>query len=96
MSRSTFLREPCAGSREDVGEASVAARVGGAIERRNLRIRSAETLSKVEGNTGCAAMARHGRASRRRRTQARTYVLCRDLRGLLVVLGVPGTASERR
>ena len=35
----------------------------------------------AEDNTGRAALARHDRASRRLRTQVRTYVLRRDLRG---------------
>ena len=34
-----LYREPCVGTREGVGEASVAARVGGAMEHRNLRER---------------------------------------------------------
>ncbi len=50
----------------------------------------------AEDNTGRAALARHDRASRRLRTQVRTYVLRRDLRGLCAVPVVPGTASERR
>ena len=32
--QTTFLREPCAGSREGAGEASVAVRMDGAIEQR--------------------------------------------------------------
>ena len=46
---------------------------------------SAETLYSVEGNTGRASMVRTDRAPRRRRTQARTYVIYRDLGGLRVV-----------
>ena len=45
----------------------------------------AETLLKVEGNIGRVGMVRPNRAPRRRRTQARTYVICRDLGGLRVV-----------
>ena len=37
-------REPCAGAREDAGEASVAARAGQAIEPRNHRVRGADAV----------------------------------------------------
>jgi hypothetical protein len=37
-------REPCIGSREGVGEASVAARAGRAIEPRNHRVRGADAV----------------------------------------------------
>lgn len=59
-------------------------------------VRSVEAVLMAEDNTGRAALARHDRASRRLRTQVRTYVLRRDLRGLCAVPVVPGTASERR
>ena len=39
----------------------------------------------VEDNIRRAAKVRHGGALRRLRTQARTYILCRDLRGLHAV-----------
>jgi len=37
-------REPCVGSREGAGEASVAARAGQAIEPRNHRVRGADAV----------------------------------------------------
>ena len=37
-------REPCVGSREGAGEASVAARAGRAIEPRNPRVRGADAV----------------------------------------------------
>ena len=37
-------REPCVGSREGAGEASVAARAGRAIEPRNHRVRGADAV----------------------------------------------------
>ena len=71
-----FLREPFTRRREAAGEASVATRVGGAIELRALRSRIAETVSIVDGNTGRGAMVRRGRASRRRRPgHARTSLV---------------------
>ena len=54
MSQSMFHRESCAGCREAVGEALTAARVGRALSTVNP-IRSAETVSLVEGNTGRTA-----------------------------------------
>ena len=60
---------------------------------------SAEALYSVEGNTGRDGTVRLNRAPRRRRTQARTYVIHRD--GTWEVFGAPrrvvaGTAEERR
>ena len=43
---------------------------------------SAEAVGAVEGKTGCTGKVRDSRAPRCRGTQARTYVLCRDLGGL--------------
>ena len=42
----------------------------------------AEAVGAVEGNTGWTGTVRDSRAPRCRRTQARTYVWCRDLGGL--------------
>ena len=86
MSRSTIHREPCSGTREGAGEASVAVRVGRVLSVENDMVRSAEAFLMVEGNIGCAAMARRSRTSRRLRPQARTYTPRRDLGGLRVVL----------
>ena len=49
------------------------------------KVRSVETVLMVEDNIRRAAKVRHGGALRRLRTQARTYILCRDLRGLHAV-----------
>ena len=63
-------REPCAGAREGVGEASVAARAGQAIEPRNHRVRGADAVYEA------------GRQHRRRRYReslagpARSETLC--------------------
>jgi len=47
-------------------------------------VRSAEAVSRVEGNTARTDLVRSGRAPRCRRTQARMYVQTRDLGGLPV------------
>ena len=50
--RSTFLREPCVGTREGAGEASVAVRAGGLLSVENDMVWSAEVFTAAEGNTG--------------------------------------------
>ena len=89
-----FLREPCVGTREGVGEASVAARVGGAMEHRNLRERKRRGRGRGrrqhrldregEGQSGTSVS----------RNQARTYVWCRDLGGLALPRRKPGPCGK--
>jgi hypothetical protein len=43
--------EPCAGVREDVGEASVGESIGQPLSRERLIIPDADTVPSVEGNT---------------------------------------------
>ena len=50
-------RKPCVGVREGVGEASVAARAGRAIEPRKQGLQGADAVSVVEGNTDGHALA---------------------------------------
>ena len=66
-------RESCAGSREAVGEALTAARVGGALSTETFDFLSAETVLSVEGNIGHAvrdeawtgsAVSKHSRHAR--------------------------------
>jgi hypothetical protein len=46
--------EPCAGAREDVGEASVGERIGAPLSLKNIFDLSADAVVKAEGNTfGC-------------------------------------------
>ena len=73
MSQSMFHRESCAGCREAVGEALTAARVGRALSIVN-RIRSAETVQFVEGNTARTATGkgREGSAVSKTSRHART------------------------
>lgn len=73
MSQFMLLRESCAGCREAVGEALTAARAGRALSTVNP-VRSAETLSAVEGNTGrtVTGEARPGSAVSETSRHART------------------------
>ena len=72
---STFLREPCVGTREGVGEASVAVRMGRLLSIVSSMIGSAEAVIAVEGNTGRTDRVRGGRAPRCQRTHARNVNL---------------------
>ena len=63
-------REPCVGTREGGGEASVAARAGQAIEPRNHRVRGAHTVQDVEGHIVGGASASRRRTPRGQRTRA--------------------------
>ena len=99
-SRSTTHREPCAGVREGIGEASAAVRAGTGMSVEREMIWSAETIRRVEGNTDRTVMARSGRAPRRLRTEARAQVIRRDLGGLRIALvgrhqGRKGKARSR-
>ena len=62
--------EPCAVVREGGGEASVGARVGRAIEPRNLLVRGADAVLQAEGNIAGGAFASRWRTPRGRRTWA--------------------------
>ncbi|VDY11058.1 conserved protein of unknown function (plasmid) [Thiomonas sp. Sup16B3] len=59
--------EPCAGIREDVGEASAGGRTGQPLSRDRISIPGADTVTSVEGNIdGCVnASARWTRRGRR-------------------------------
>ena len=99
-SHSTTPREPCVGVGDGTDEASVAVRVGRVSSVEREMIWSAETLRRVEGNTGCDVRVRSSRAPRRLRPLARMYVICRDLGDLRVALvgrhqGRKGKADSR-
>ena len=68
--------EPCVGVREGIGEASVGARAGRAIEPRNHRVRGANAVYEAEGNTASSAIASCWRAPRGQRTRACTEPSC--------------------
>ena len=83
------------GTREGVGEASVAVRMGRLLSIESSLIGSAEAVVAVEGNTGWTAKVRDGRAPRCQRTHARTYIWCRDLGGLTLSPARAGALWER-
>ena len=65
--------EPCAGIRENVGEASAGERIGQPLSRDRKAILGADAVPKVEGNTlwralASAAMTRRGRRTWHART----------------------------
>ena len=91
-----LYREPCVGTREGVGEASVAVRMGRLLSIESSLIGSAEAVVAVEGNTGWTARVRGSRALRCQRTHARTYIWCRDLGGLALSPARAGALWERR
>ena len=84
--RTTFLREPCDGTREGAGEASVAVRAGRAMERRKRTTSGVpRPCTRSKATPVGPEKVRIDRTPRRRRTHARTYVIYRDLGGLRVV-----------
>ena len=76
--RTTFLREPCVGSREGAGEASVAAWMGRLLSTVKAMIRGAEAFRSVEGNIAGIVLVRCRRAPRCQRTHARSHAFCWD------------------
>ena len=84
------------GTREGVGEASVAVRMGRLLSIESSLIGSAEAVVAAEGKTGWTDRVRGSRAPRCQRTHARTYILCRDLGGLALTPARAGDLWERR
>ena len=77
------LREACAVGREAAGEASVAVPAGGAIERRKPVGSECRVCHLMRRQHQSHRKNGEGRlAPRCRRTHARWYAFCRDLRGL--------------
>jgi hypothetical protein len=58
--------EPCAGDREDVGEASVGERIGQPLSLENILYLGADAVDKAEGNT-CGRANASVRTTRRGR-----------------------------
>jgi hypothetical protein len=59
--------EPCAGSREAIGEASAGERIGQPLSRDRILIPGADTVTSVEGNIDGRASASVRRTRRGRR-----------------------------
>jgi hypothetical protein len=68
--------EPCAGVREDDGEASVGARTGRVLSREINEFGVPTLLTEAEGNTTGAANARRRSTLRGRRPLARAESSC--------------------
>ncbi len=69
MLTTNFRREPCAGTREGAGEASVAVRIVAMIEQRKEPFQSVEILCMVEDSIVCTVMVRCRRALRCQRSR---------------------------
>jgi hypothetical protein len=80
-------REPCAGAREGVGEASVAARAGQAIEPRNHRVRGADAVYEA-GRQHCRRRYRESLAG-----PARSETLCMYGTSMRENREIPGSSA---
>jgi hypothetical protein len=79
--------EPCAGIREDVGEASVADCIGQPLSRESGIVPGADAVLLAEGNTHGSAIASARAAWRGRRTWHVQTLLVRELGDLTVGQG---------
>ncbi len=67
--------EPCAGIREDAGEASVGDRIGQPLSREIRLFLGADAVERAEGNTGgCAIASAHPARRGRRPWHVRTLL----------------------
>ena len=76
--------EPCAGIREDVGEASAGERAGQPLSRDRKLIPGADAVCAVEGNMSKGASASTFSTWRGRRTRHARMLLAREPGGLRV------------
>jgi len=76
--------KPCAGVREDVGEASVGGRAGQPLSRDRKRIPGADAVCVVEGNMSKSVNASTWTTRRGRRTWHARMLLAREPGGLRV------------
>jgi len=89
--------EPCAGLREDVGEASVGERTGQLYSRERQILPDADAVPKAEGKTGECAIASTRSIRRGRRPWHVRTLLARepgDLRVGHLLLGAGGPRRE--
>ena len=84
--------EPCAGIREDVGEASAGERAGQPLSRDRKLIPGADTVCVVEGNMSKSANASTWPTRRGRRTWHARTLLVREPDFLPMVKGKLGGA----
>ena len=94
--------DPCAGVREDVGEASVGERIGQPLSRERSSVSGADAFQIAEGNTVGRAIASARTARRGRRPWHVWTLLAREPGGLapdqgwVIVLVRGGKARSRR
>ena len=87
--------EPCVGTREGDGEASVGERIGQPLSRVSLKIPSADVVEMTEGNTGGCEIASARPARRGRRPWHVRKLLAREPGGLGFGLWVDTTGPHR-
>ena len=88
--------KPCAGVREDVGEASVGVRAGQPLSRDRKLIPSADAVCVAEGNTSERVSASTRMARRGRRTWHARKLFAREPGDLRVGHGPVGSDGPRR
>ena len=88
--------EPCAGVREDVGEASVGGRAGQPLSRDRKLLPGADAVCVAEGNTSKRANASGWTARRGRRTCHARTLLVREPGDLRVGHRPHGSDRPRR
>ena len=87
--------KPCAGIREDVGEASAGERTGQPLSRDRKVISGADTVCVVEGNMSKRANASTWPTWRGRRTWHARTLLVREPGGLRVGRRLDGADGQR-
>jgi hypothetical protein len=88
--------EPCAGIREDVGEASAGGRAGQPLSRDRKLIPGADAVCVAEGNMPKSVIASAWVTRRGRRTWHACTLLVREPGGLRVGRKLLGAAGPRR
>jgi len=88
--------KPCAGIREDVGEASVGERAGQPLSRDRKPIPGADAVCVAEGNMSKSANASAWATRRGRRTWHARKLLVREPGGLRVYQRLAGADGPRR
>jgi hypothetical protein len=87
--------EPCVGTREGDGEASVGERIGQPLSRESLIVPSADVVRITEGNTGGCEIASAGPARRGRRPWHVRKLFAREPGGLGFGLWLATTGPHR-
>ena len=88
--------EPCAGVRENVGEASAGERIGQPLSRERTLILGADAVNLAEGNTGRCVIASASLAQRGLRPWHVRTLLAREPGDLQAGHPLLGTGGPRR